>query len=241
MVNLPELSTQEMVLRIVLAGLFGAFVGFEREWRDRTAGLRTHMLVCIGAAAFTIISAYGFHDWWELFRVDGPRPNVIMDPGRIAAQVVSGIGFLGAGAIFQSRGSVKGLTTAGSLWAMAAIGMAVGTGMYEVATTCTVTIMVVLAVLRQTSRRIRRHHRHTRTDLTVHVVRDDAYPQMVDALQALDATITRLSGERVSKGSPDRRLYVEVDTPPGTEVPRVVGALLAVDGIESVSTEEDTD
>ena len=117
------------------AGLvLGAVIGFERELHRQPAGFRTHSLVAVGAALFTIISAYGF---------DGSA----VDPTRIAAQIVSGIGFIGAGTILQHRGNIRGLTTAASLWSVAAIGMAAGAGMLAIATAGTVLILVVLSLL----------------------------------------------------------------------------------------------
>src|SRR5207253_1246753 len=118
---IPSLSWEEALLRLFLAALLGSAVGLERELRDREAGLRTHLLVSLGSALFTVVSAYGFHD----FLVRGGT-EVRTDPTRIAAQIVTGIGFLGAGAIIRQGLSVRGLTTAATLWVVAAIGMAVG-------------------------------------------------------------------------------------------------------------------
>ena len=105
----------EMLLRLAVAALIGALVGYEREREGKPAGIRTHGMVSLGAALFTVVSIYGF---------EGKG-----DPARVAAQVVPGIGFLGAGAILHDRLSVRGLTTAASLWVTSAIGVAVGTGM----------------------------------------------------------------------------------------------------------------
>lgn len=235
------LQPQELVLRLLLAGVFGAIVGFEREYRDRTAGLRTHMLVCIGSAAFTIISAYAFTgpEWVSDMPAD-MRPNLMSDPSRIAAQIVSGIGFLGAGAIFQSRGSVRGLTTAASLWAMAAIGMAVGAGEYGVAATCTLVIVFTLAVLRQTSRRIKRLHRTERTALDLHIVHDRAYRPVFDTLAELRTKVSSLSMEPSERAGSDRRLTLEVDLPAHVHASEVAARLIDLDGVEAVSAEGST-
>jgi putative Mg2+ transporter-C (MgtC) family protein len=109
-----------VLLRLAAAAGLGAAVGVEREMRDREAGVRTHLLVALGAALFTVVSAYGFREFGS--------GNV--DPTRIAAQIVTGIGFLGAGAIIREGLSVRGLTTAGSLWVVAGVGMACGAGYY---------------------------------------------------------------------------------------------------------------
>ena len=121
----------------------GAAIGFERELRDREAGIRTHLLVSLGSALFTIVSAYGFHAFLE-----HGGSLVRADPGRIAAQVVTGIGFLGAGAIIREGLSVRGLTTAATLWVVAAIGMACGAGYYWPAAAATVLTLFALWPLR---------------------------------------------------------------------------------------------
>ncbi|MDH4335216.1 MAG: MgtC/SapB family protein [Chloroflexota bacterium] len=133
----PDLSfdTELQLAGRLAAGLvLGAVIGLERELHRQPAGFRTHALVALGAALFTIVSAYGFAG-------DG------VDPTRIAAQIVSGIGFIGAGTILQHRGNIRGLTTAASLWSVAAIGMAAGAGLLVMAMIGTVLILVVLALL----------------------------------------------------------------------------------------------
>ena len=123
--EIPALSNWDVLLRLGLAAGLGGAVGFERELRDREAGIRTHLLVSLGSALFTIISAYGFHEF-----LVGGGTIVRADPTRIAAQIVTGIGFLGAGAIIRDGLSVRGLTTAATLWVVAAVGMACGAGYY---------------------------------------------------------------------------------------------------------------
>jgi putative Mg2+ transporter-C (MgtC) family protein len=121
-----------MVLRLLLAAALGAIIGYQRERAHKSAGLRTHVLICIGAALFTIASIYGF--------------GVAADPSRLAAGIVAGIGFLCAGAIIRNREHVSGLTTAATIWAVAAIGLAAGAGLYilSVVTTAVVTIVLLL-------------------------------------------------------------------------------------------------
>ena len=121
----------EMVLRLLLAGALGAIVGYQRERAGKSAGLRTHILVCVGSALFTIASICGFGD--------------IADPGRIAAGVVAGIGFLGAGAILRTdEGIIAGLTTAACIWAVAAVGLAAGAGLYLLSAVATFIVLIVL-------------------------------------------------------------------------------------------------
>lgn len=136
------LSTNEIIIRLALASLFGALIGLERERKHWAAGLRTHMMVCVGACLIMMVSAFGFSD------ILG-TPNVTLDPSRIAAQVVSGIGFIGAGTILLlKQGTIRGLTTASGLWTVAAIGLATGGGMYFAAIATTVIAIIILWALK---------------------------------------------------------------------------------------------
>lgn len=143
------LATSEIALRLILAAVLGAVIGFDRERHTWAAGLRTHMLVCLGSALTMIVSAFAFSDVLRQW------PTVVLDPSRIAAQVISGIGFLGAGTImFMQRSNViRGLTTAAGLWTVAAIGLAIGGGMYIAGIMATSIAWVVLAVLKPIERR----------------------------------------------------------------------------------------
>jgi putative Mg2+ transporter-C (MgtC) family protein len=140
------LGNVELVSRLILAAALGSVIGVERERLSWAAGLRTHMLVCVGSALIMIVSAFGFAD------VLGAQ-NVVLDPSRMAAQVVSGIGFLGAGSILLRGEIVRGLTTAASLWSVAAIGLAVGGGMYTASIAATVIILIILAGIKPLERR----------------------------------------------------------------------------------------
>ncbi len=149
------ISVQTTLLRLGLSLLFGALVGLERERGERAAGLRTHSLVAVGSCLVMIVSAFGFAD------ILGTR-NVVLDPSRIAAQVVSGIGFLGAGTILLRKEIVKGLTTAAAIWVVAAIGLACGAGLLLEATFTTILTIAVLTLLQPLRQRVRRssdiHH-----------------------------------------------------------------------------------
>jgi putative Mg2+ transporter-C (MgtC) family protein len=156
------LSTPELLLRLLLAMVLGGVIGYDRERKSSTAGLRTHMLVCLGAALGCIVSAFGFDD------VLG-HPDVVLDPSRIAAGVISGIGFLGAGAILVLRGEevVRGLTTAAGLWTVAAIGLAAGAGLYVAALLGTAIAWSILAALKLVESRLFVRSRHRRIRLQV--------------------------------------------------------------------------
>lgn len=141
---IPGASRIELLLRLLLAMGLGGAIGLEREFSDKPAGFRTNILICMGAALFTEMSI--------LIATVSAVPAGAGDPTRIAAQIVSGMGFLGAGTIIQARGSVRGLTTAATLWTVAAIGMTVGAGAYIDAIGATVLVIVVLVVLRRVER-----------------------------------------------------------------------------------------
>jgi putative Mg2+ transporter-C (MgtC) family protein len=134
----------DFLLRIVLAGVAGAAIGLEREKRLKEAGLRTHFLVAVGSAIFMLISKYAFYD------ILGD--DIVLDPSRIAAQVVSGVGFLGAGMILVQRQSIHGLTTAAGIWTTAAIGLAFGGGMYGVGVFGTLLVLLGLEFLKRVFR-----------------------------------------------------------------------------------------
>ena len=147
--SIPALGWDGALLRLVVAALLGGAIGLERELDEKAAGLRTHILVAASSALFTIVSAYGFHD----FLANGG--NVVrLDPTRIAAQIVTGIGFLGAGVIFRQGFTVRGLTTAASLWIVAAIGMAAGASYWEGAVIAAGVALVSLRPLEMAKERL---------------------------------------------------------------------------------------
>ncbi|PQQ47816.1 MgtC/SapB family protein [Bacillus thuringiensis] len=130
----------DLIIRIGVAGLLGAIIGLEREIRSKEAGLKTHFLVAVGSALIMVVSKYAFSD--IMF-----EEHMALDPSRIAAQVVSGVGFLGAGTIIIQKQAVKGLTTAAGLWATAGIGLAFGAGMYVVGVGATVLVLIGLEIV----------------------------------------------------------------------------------------------
>jgi len=136
-------SDVDMLIRLVVAVILGGAVGFERERQGRAAGLRTHSLVCLGSTLIMLTSMHVFDIYQGIAQVD---------PARIAAQVVTGVGFLGAGTILRFKASVKGLTTAASLWVVAGIGLAVGSGMFTAAISSTILVLAVLFIFSKVKR-----------------------------------------------------------------------------------------
>jgi putative Mg2+ transporter-C (MgtC) family protein len=200
-----------LVVRLPIAALLGSLIGADRERLAWAAGLRTHMLVCVGACLFMIVSAFGFAD------VLGAK-NVVLDPSRIAAQVVSGIGFLGAGSILMRGEVVRGLTTAASLWSVAAVGLAVGGGLYIEAVAATVIILVILAGVKPLEERfLQRHKTHEILleaepgELSIaaldaalgyrarRITKYVARPSDTEGLEDISITLTRLSPKEVEE------------------------------------------
>jgi putative Mg2+ transporter-C (MgtC) family protein len=175
----PELHWGEVLLRVVLAGALGGAIGAERELREREAGLRTHMLVAVGAALFTIVSAYAWSDFSF-----SQRGGITFDPTRIAARIVTGIGFLGAGAIIRQGLSVRGLTTAASLWVVAAIGMASGAGYYSAAVITTVVVLISLWPLRIVAHRMFERIRPGELRLEVELQAGQSPSVLLDTLES---------------------------------------------------------
>lgn len=135
------ISQSEIIFQLCLSAILGGLIGLERERKSWFAGLRTHMLVCMGSTLFMIISQYGFANSLQ-------SQLVMLDPSRVASQVVSGIGFLGAGTILFWKNMIRGLTTAASLWAVAAVGLAIGGSLYLASVVTTVLILIVLAAIK---------------------------------------------------------------------------------------------
>ncbi|WP_248924655.1 MgtC/SapB family protein [Paenibacillus hamazuiensis] len=151
----------ELFLRMVLAAVLGGAIGMEREWSNHAAGFRTHILVCLGSATIMLLSIYGFSEFVN-------ETNVRVDPARLAAQVISGIGFLGAGAILRNGSVIKGLTTAASIWVVAAIGLCVGAGFFTGALIGTFLVLVSLYLLNKWEKHLLWHRRPQEVNVEVH-------------------------------------------------------------------------
>lgn len=149
------------IVRLLVAAALGVMIGYERERGDRAAGLRTHALVSTASALIMLVSAYGFTD------VVTTTHTVVLDPSRIAAQVVSGVGFLGAGTIILRKNAVRGLTTAASIWMVAGIGLACGEGLFIPAVTTTAVALIILSGLKPLERRLFAHKRLSSVTVSV--------------------------------------------------------------------------
>jgi putative Mg2+ transporter-C (MgtC) family protein len=229
--ELPTLDWSEVLLRLALAAVLGGLVGIERELREREAGLRTHLLVSVGSALFTIISAYGFHE----FLASG-QAVVRADPTRIAAQIVTGIGFLGAGAIIRQGLSVRGLTTAATLWVVAAIGMATGAGYYSGAVITTALVLVSLWPLRIAAYHLMRRFRVEHGRLIVELHTGTSAGALIDAVEKTGVGIETIE---VSQEGDRRRVEFDVTLPENRRTPALVARLADVDDVLDVRWSDD--
>jgi putative Mg2+ transporter-C (MgtC) family protein len=224
--TLPSLNWDESLLRLALAAILGGLIGVERELREREAGLRTHLLVALGSALFTIVGAYGF----DAFLNTGASV-VRADPTRIAAQIVTGIGFLGAGAIIRQGLSVRGLTTAATLWVVAAVGLAAGAGYYSVAVITTALVLIALYPLRIIAFKILSRFRPEDGRLLVALPAGEPPGRIVDEVERLGARISSLD---VTQEGDRRRLELDVVLPRDTPIPRLVSRIADLENVAEV-------
>lgn len=215
----PTIGWPEVLLRLFVAAGLGAAIGLEREIRERQAGLRTHLVVSVGSALFTLVSAYGFANF-------GAR----VDPTRIAAQIVTGIGFLGAGAIIRQGLSVRGLTTAASLWLVAAIGMAAGAGYWDAALIATFGALITLGPLRKVAFRILSRFRPTLDRLLVEVPAGGGAAPVIEAIERHGGRVVSLE---VTQEGERRSVAADVELPAGT-APSIVAGVAEIDGVLEV-------
>ena len=217
-------SDLEMAGRIVLALGLGGVIGFEREVSGHPAGIRTHITVALGSALFTLIGAYGF--------VGVVEEGATFSADRVASTVVTGIGFLCGGAILKIGVTVKGLTTAGSLWVTAALGMGAAVGAYLVTTVTAAAALASLTLLRRPVRALMGRIGRTRETLVIHL-RPDADPSRVlGVLSGLEGT--ELRSLTVSEGEEARILRVELRAAPGEDLEERIGQLETLDEVSGV-------
>ena len=189
--ELREITYLSIALRLLLAILLGGIMGIERETKNRPAGLRTYMLVCVGSCLIMLTNQY-------IYQVTGAG-----DPMRMGAQVVSGIGFLGAGTIIVTkRSQIKGLTTAAGLWSAAGIGLALGIGFYEAAVVAAVAMFLILSVVYRWDTRI--HRRAERMEIYLEYDGTISIAQIIRSIKALDAQVESIRSENenlIAQGS----------------------------------------
>lgn len=190
-------SEVELAARLVLAALLGGLIGVEREMAEQPAGLRTHISVALGSALFVVAGAYGFGEFVDR-RAD---TNVQISVDRVASTVVTGVGFLGGGAILKHGASVRGLTTAASLWVTAAIGMAAALGSYAMSVVTTAILLVALAGLRAPRRWLAKRRVTRRSSVSVTMTPGASAGDIVKALDELDGVEVRELAVRTREGA----------------------------------------
>jgi putative Mg2+ transporter-C (MgtC) family protein len=230
---LADLTLQvELAVRLLVAAVLGAAIGLEREIHEHPAGMRTHLLVCVGSAIFTELSIYSFQP------PGGANGSVPTDPSRVAAQIVSGIGFLGAGAILKYGTSIRGLTTAASLWATAAIGMATGAGAWAIGAVGAVIVIFSLWPLNVVINRLRlRDARSLRVRLTL--ARLDALGAVSRTLAVRRVEIGGINTQRLGKGRYEVELVLHL--PPGISAEEAIAAVTGLDDVELIDSQVGTD
>jgi len=220
----------DVVVRLLGAAVLGGLVGIEREASDQPAGLRTHIAVALGASLFGVVSTLGFLEF------DQVRANstVQVDVSRVASNVAVGIGFLGAGVIFRQGSTIRNLTTAASLWVVAAVGLACGVGDVTTAAIATVVLLGSLVLLRPIRSLIRRHWATTSTVVTVELAAGVESDEVIDLFDGSAAVETSQFRVRKEEG---RMVLVSSVSGPPQDVRRWVSHLAARPEIESVSEE----
>jgi putative Mg2+ transporter-C (MgtC) family protein len=219
----PDLSTTEALLRLLIAAGLGGAIGLERELRDHEAGFRTHLLVSLGACVFTLVSAYAWSDW-----TFSQKTGTVFDPTRIAAQIVTGIGFLGAGAIIVRGVSVRGLTTAATLWVVAAIGMAAGTGYYAIGIGAAVLVLVSLGPLKLISTRLVARVRPEEAELAIVLGPDGQGTRVLQRIEELGGHISHV------EFGDERTIDVVLRASRRSESARVAERINELDDVERV-------
>jgi putative Mg2+ transporter-C (MgtC) family protein len=208
-----------VLLRLVVAAGLGGAIGFERELRERQAGLRTHLVVSVGAALFTLVSAYAFRNF-----------GTKVDPTRIAAQIVSGIGFLGAGAIIRQGLSVRGLTTAATLWLVAAIGMASGAGYYDGALIATLGALFTLGPLRILAYKFIRRYRPEVDRLLVEIPAGGSAAPLIEGVERQGGRVVALE---IAQEGDRRSVAIDVELLQA-RAPAIVAGIAEIDGVLEV-------
>jgi putative Mg2+ transporter-C (MgtC) family protein len=223
---MPDFATQlDFAVRLIIAAALGALVGAEREIHGHPAGIRTHMLVALGSGVFTVLSIHGF----------GQGPGAGIDPTRIAAQIVSGIGFLGAGAILKDGVVIRGLTTAAGLWATAAVGLAAGAGEYVIAAVSAGIILVSLWPINALAERL---HGTTLPEVQLRLVleRVDLVGEISAALASHKVEIGSIGTQRTGKD--EFRADLSLRGRSSASILAAIDAIGRIDGVEIVSTSQ---
>jgi putative Mg2+ transporter-C (MgtC) family protein len=213
-----------LIARLLLACILGGIIGYERESTNRPAGFRTHILVCVGSALVMITSEFIFKKYNGLTSID---------PTRLGAQVISGIGFLGAGTIIREGFSVKGLTTAASLWAVSCVGLAAGIGFYEGALAATALIYITLILLK----RMEDHFSKKEQYRVIYIKADESQNQILNINKVIDKHGVMIKKIEIINGEVGKELTIKllVKLPVHLSIVEFIGELHQLDGVTNIS------
>lgn len=224
-------------LRIFAAILFGFGIGLERELTNKYAGLRTHILVCLGSCVFTILSIYAFP-----MAVDSSNPQAFGDPARIAAQILTGIGFIGGGTVLRHGSSVYGLTTAATLWVSASIGMACGAGLLDVAFIATVVSIFVLVLIRNFEKKVLVNSAKNMKKIKLSIVcNEEAVQEIHNYIIENFPNMHELSKKYVNLQDKTVKIEAITDVPSNKTIQSVYKSFEALNTMESILIQEAND
>lgn len=229
----------EYFIRIAIAVIFGFCIGLERELTNKYAGLRTHILVCLGACVFTLISIYGFPTFAPGDNVIIDNATGVRDTSRVAAQIVTGIGFIGAGTVLRNGPIVLGLTTAATLWIAASIGMACGAGMFDIAFAGTVLSILTLVSVRVFERKVLPNSTKRAKRIKITIICNNEFTTKIhDYIIEKYQNISELSTKQMKADENSTKITCILDIISRKPIKDLYKAFQSVQGIDSISIQE---
>ncbi len=237
--KLTHIVNIEYFIRIAIAVIFGFCIGLERELTNKYAGLRTHILVCLGACVFTLISIYGFPTFAPGDNVIIDNATGVRDTSRVAAQIVTGIGFIGAGTVLRNGPIVLGLTTAATLWIAASIGMACGAGMFDIAFAGTVLSILTLVSVRVFERKVLPSSTKRTKRIKLNIICSNEYTSKIhDFIIEKYQNISELSTKQMKADENSTKITCVLDIISRKPIKDLYNAFQSVQGIDSISIQE---
>ncbi len=237
--KLTHIVNLEYFIRIAVAVIFGFCIGLERELTNKYAGLRTHILVCLGACVFTLISIYGFPTFAPGDNVIIDNATGVRDTSRVAAQIVTGIGFIGAGTVLRNGPIVLGLTTAATLWIAASIGMSCGAGMFDIAFAGTVLSILTLVSVRVFERKVLPTSTKITSRIKINIICNNEYTQKIQKyIIEKYPNISELSTKQLKVDENSTKITCVLDIISRKPIKDLYRAFSNIQGIESISIQE---
>ena len=229
--NYFQIADADILIRIIFSIILGSIIGFERELTNKSAGLRTQILVCLGACIFTILSIYGFSTAVTLYPLG--------DPSRVAAQIITGIGFIGAGTVLRQGLTVTGLTTASTLWIVAAIGMACGCGKISIAVVSTILAVAVLVLIRTFELKLMPHNaKHQRKIKISFLCKYENYDETYKKIDDLFPEIIDFNHKTVDEDGDKLKMNIKIMSNEKNPVMQIYKRLEDIKDIQSLSVKE---